>query len=387
MTTRYIPVPVRCMLWGRAAGRCEFAGCNKSLSYHPKTKEDVNLAEVAHIIGFSKDGPRGEEELSEELAKDISNLMLLCGECHKAIDTNKERYPVDHLRPMKIGHERRIEIVGSIDAERQSHVLLYGANVGKHNSPLSYDNAARAMLPDRYPAESMPITLGLGNSSFKDNADEFWTIESAQIRNMVEQRIRPRLATGDIKHLSVFGFAPQPLLILLGFYISDIPAAEIFQLHREPQGWHWQADPEDFEFLVHEPAHVAGEVALVLSLSATIVDERITSVLGEDANIWRITIAKPSNDFLRSRAQLKAFRELIRSLMDRIKARHGQNAVLHVFPAVPVAIAVELGRIIMPKADQPLRVYDQNRELGGFVKALDIPGLDHKEAHSHGIKS
>jgi hypothetical protein len=87
--SRYIPEPIRCMLWGRAAGRCEFAGCNQPVSWHRETKETVNIAEAAHIIGFSEDGPRGEEELSEELARDISNLMLLCRNCHKPIDANR----------------------------------------------------------------------------------------------------------------------------------------------------------------------------------------------------------------------------------------------------------------------------------------------------------
>ena len=59
--------------------------------------------------------------------------------------------------------------------------------------------------------------------------------------------------------------------------------------------------------------------------------------------------------------------------MDRIKALHGQDAVLHVFPAVPVSIAVEIGRVWMPKADLPLCIYDQNRKLNGFTKALEFP--------------
>ena len=42
------------------------------------------------------------------------------------------------------------------------------------------------------------------------------------------------------------------------------------------------------------------------------------------------------------------------------------------FPAAPVSVAVELGRVLQPKADVPLRLYDQNNNLGGFVPALDI---------------
>jgi len=108
-------------------------------------------------------------------------------------------------------------------------------------------------------------------------------------------------------------------------------------------------------------------------LSATVDNSRITSVLGNEISIWTLTIEKPNNDFLKSREQLSMFRQQFRLLMDRIKARHGQNIVLHVFPAVPVSVAVEIGRAWMPKADLPLCIYDQNRKLNGFMKALKFP--------------
>jgi hypothetical protein len=66
------------------------------------------------------------------------------------------------------------------------------------------------------------------------------------------------------------------------------------------------------------------------------------------------------------------FRVVIRRLMDRIKAVHGEQATIHVFPAIPVAASVELGCVIMPKADLPVLIYDQNRQLGGFSFALEI---------------
>jgi hypothetical protein len=33
-------------------------------------------------------------------------------------------------------------------------------------------------------------------------------------------------------------------------------------------------------------------------------------------------------------------------------------------------VAVEIGRVRMPKADLPLKVYDQNTKNGGFSEAL-----------------
>jgi len=58
--------------------------------------------------------------------------------------------------------------------------------------------------------------------------------------------------------------------------------------------------------------------------------------------------------------------------MDNIKALHGQSTTIHIFPAMPAALAVEFGRVRMPKADLPLLIYDENRGAGGFQPALTI---------------
>ena len=158
---------------------------------------------------------------------------------------------------------------------------------------------------------------------------------------------------------------------MLGYLLSDIPAAEVYQLHREPPNWKWQDDPEGFAYEVTAPADTSGVPALVFSLSATINDERIHAVI-PGARIWKVTVPNPNNDFLKSWRQAALFRATMRSLLDRIKAEHGEQSTLHVFPAMPVALAVDFGRVIMPKADLKMILYDQNQALGGFVRALEI---------------
>jgi hypothetical protein len=298
---------------------------------------------------------------------------LLCDRHHRLIDiADVAGHPVERLRIMKERHEHRIHVVSGIEEIKQSHLLMYGANIGEHSSPISYERASHALLPHWYPADTNPIQLGMSNSSFRDKNPEFWSIEATHLRNMVTQKIRPRLAQGNIQHLSIFAIAPQPLLILLGYLLSDLPAAEVYQLHREPPDWRWHEDQGNFEYSIVEPDEVIGHPVLILSLSATISDSRITDVLGTDVTLWRVTISEPHNDFLQSRGQAQQFRQQMRLIMDRIKARHGEKALLHVFPAMPVALAVEIGRIIMPKADLALRIYDENKQLGGFVHALDL---------------
>jgi hypothetical protein len=321
MSVSYVPEKVKLRVWGKAAGRCQYEGCNKSLWLDPLTLAEFNIAYLAHIVADKPDGPRGDPVRSEQLKAETSNLMVLCDAHHRLIDKEDVAgHSVERLCAMKALHEMRIEIISAIGPEKQSHILLYGANIGVHGSPISFNKAAAAMLPDRYPAEIHPLTLGMINSSLTDSSGTFWQVESAHLRNMVSQQVRPRVAQGLIGHLSIFALAPQPLLMLLGFLLSDIPAAEVYQLHREPPDWKWQDDPTDFHFTVNEPQQIGGPPALILSQSATVTDDRIRAVL-PDPTIWRVTTPMPNNDFLRSREQAREFRVLLRGLLDRIKHR------------------------------------------------------------------
>src|SRR5258708_6102190 len=61
------------------------------------------------------------------------------------------------------------------------------------------------------------------------------------------------------------------------------------------------------------------------TLSATIVNERVDAVL-PGANIWKLSIDAPHNDFLQSRQQARSFRAVVRRTTDDIKALTGQRA-------------------------------------------------------------
>jgi hypothetical protein len=287
--TRYIPDQIQFMLWGKAAGRCEFAGHNAPLWKSSVTQEPLNVAEKAHIYSFSADGPRGNAGIPKEKLNDFGNLMLVCPECHGKMDQFRSggRYTVELLQAMKAEHERRIELVTAIAPGMTSHVLLYGANIGHHSSPLRFSDAALALFPERYPAEGRAIELGMVDSAVRETSDSFWAVETENLRTKFDERVRERLARGDISHISVFALAPQPLLILFGTMLIDIAGAQVFQRHREPeQSWKWPANAVTPAIEVVEPgADRGGPPALALALSATITSDRITRVLGEDAAI------------------------------------------------------------------------------------------------------
>ncbi|RZT46454.1 hypothetical protein EV283_3403 [Sphingomonas sp. BK036] len=369
------PQKIAAALWALAGGRCEYRGCNENLVGDLISgKRDALFGYIAHIVGDSEDGPRGDKVLSPKLAKELSNLMLLCGRHHKLIDVeDEEGHPVELLHTMKDAHETRIATNTGISEEYASHVLRFGASIGNHEALVSTQAIFAAMPPDRHPATSQTIDLEMLNQAIKDDEPEFWELQRKNLDRLFADRIGGRIERQEIRHLSVFALAPQPLLIELGRLLNEIVPITVHNRHREPTAtWNWQRDRPVLDFLVSRPeADASGRIALKIAVSATVNDDRITRVLGDDAAIWTITIAKPGNDVVRQPEDLSVFRTTLREVYNEIKAQHGEGQVIHLFPVMPASLAVETGRIWMPKADLEMLIYDQNREKG-FVPTLSI---------------
>lgn len=366
-----IPNKVQNVLWGRAAGRCQYAGCNKLLiGEQISGARNANKSYIAHIVGDSPDGPRGDAILSPKLAHDPDNLMLVCDEHHRVIDREMiDRHSVDVLREMKQRHEDRIRIVSDIDEDLGSHVIRYAAKIGANESPVEKNAIKWSMIPERYPLDDGWIDLDLVTLDLRDDDPSFWLTHIRNLRTVFGEKVRGRMERQEIRRLTVFGLAPIPLLFELGRLISDISTADVRQLLRHPKGWKWDPSTPPMEYSLSRPDQNGGTVALKLEVSAPVADDRIRTVLGPETAIWSIAAVDTHNDIVRRPEDIAAFAKLFRKTLDNIKLVHGENTQVNVFPAVPVSIAVEAGRSWQPKAHPPLAIYDQNRKLNGFALA------------------
>jgi hypothetical protein len=375
--TRYIKKEVERELWARAAGRCQFNGCNRILYKSPVTQERVNISEKAHIYSFSEDGPRGWGPFKKnpQSLNDVGNLMLMCHDCHKTIDQDKDgsKYSGSLLQQWKKEHEHRVVTVTGIAANRKSHVVFYGSNIGEQRSPLQQEDAMAAMFPERYPVSENSVCLSM-SCSHEDKTAAFWESESAHLNRVFAQKVLPLIESDQAKHFSLFSLAPIPLLIQLGALFTDKISVDTYQPIREPKGWHWQEFPEGFEFIIKKPEEIIGAPVLVVSLSDIINHDRIRTVMGEQVSVWELTVPEDhiGNDNVRNSVQLSMMRSIIRKLMVLIKDVHGSTTPLSVFPAMAVSCSIEMGRARMPKADMPWIIYDQNNKEKKFIKAIAI---------------
>lgn len=354
-----------------AAGRCEFPGCNKFLFEHPLTKDPGNYGENAHIVAFKEGAARGLDGPRPTNINSIDNLMLLCQACHKTIDDNPKRYPRDFLVAGKDAHERRIRAVTGYGPELRTNVIVLKSRIGGNVVEVGQQEVVDALRP-RYPASSAFTVIDL--SQLGDEAgDGYFQMAGRLISQHVSAMYAAQDIFRDVKHLSVVGLAPMPLLVALGGTLSNKVQTDFFQCHRDRDDrwtWHTDGTPASYVTVPRRQGRRPGKVAVTLSLSGTISVDQLPSTIDAGFTIYDLSLegSLPNPGFLRTRADLDSFRIAYRALLAQIVRENPTVSEVHIFPAVPAPAAIVLGFDLLPKVHPALIVHDFDKRVGGFTE-------------------
>lgn len=356
MSKTSIPVRVRRELWFRAAGRCEFKGCNEPLDRHGITMDSCDCSECAHIIADSVDGPRGDAKLSKELAQDINNIMLMCPKCHKYIDNEgAEKYDEQALRAMKIHHEERMRMLTGIPEDNKALPVTFGSAIGDSIPIFNFNQLSSAMIPEYYPSKETAHHLG-GDWFHGNDWNGYWMREIDEIEYKCKSLLT-EIGRSEHKRIALFGFAPMPSLIKLGTILNSKYEVEVYQKQRRG-GWAWPEKDKHIDFKFEKVQNGNDGAVLVLSLSFAILPRIIES--RKNSTIWHFTIDKPSPEFLSAKSILYDFGRCVENALDAI-SKECPEAPIDLYLSVPVACAIELGRVWMQKANSTIRIYEFDR--------------------------
>ena len=372
--SRGISIKIEKALWGVAAGRCEFEGCNCFLGYNPITKENENYAEKAHIEAVSPGGARYKEDMNNDELNSIDNLMLLCAKCHKTIDDNPDEYPVKRLIEMKRKHENRVYWLTEFDDTQNSYMVGYFSNISNYQPEYENTLFCKALISDKkIPSEKRIKLIGNGNMPFNDGTKEYYKIQELCIEQGVERSIKQCLQNNE--NVSVFALAPIPLLMKLGEKISDISNISVFQCHRKEEKWSWERDNNEVVKYIIKKAKKINQkkVALNISLSADIIDSRIENVVGK-ISTYKITIDNPNRGFVNNKKIVDDYITTFRTCLEQIKTENPNVEEILVFPAMPNSLAIRTGMDYMPKCDPKLIIYDQVEQSKDFIETISIGG-------------
>lgn len=367
--SRQIPNIIQNALWAVSAGRCEF--CGKKLYIEEKTNTLINISQKAHIHAFSENGPRFSVE--QENPHEIDNLMLLCMEDHKMIDTFSDTYTVPWLKEQKKFFEEKVSSV--IDTQRiRSSILHFRSGITRQDTTKDEK------------AELCPVLLNNGN--FFDgqyhrisiemlgveHTAEYYQLVCSSIQNQIDQK-KYFLQNADC--ISVFGLAPQPLLIYFGFILNDESNIKVYQRSRDGElKWDWKKQEQTNHFSVEKVDNNEldnlNEVNVIVSISAEINLDRVPNSQTIPTIIIRAD--RQSHNAIQSVKDVEEFIRIFRNqVIERIRIEFPEITHINIYPAAPVSLPIRMGMNYQKNVDVEWRIFNQQTDVG-FVYALSIKG-------------
>ncbi|RKT69534.1 hypothetical protein DFJ66_2767 [Saccharothrix variisporea] len=307
------------------------------------------------------------------------NLMLLCHDQHRVIDHQSlwDVFDVETLRAMKRRHEERIRRLTGLDHDNRTTVLRVVGNL--HGRPVELTSASvtTALLArDRFPdwvlrgADEFEVDLRAipGEQS---SSPAYW--EAA--RSHLEDRLAhlcTQVRKEVVNHISVFALARIPVLVLLGTLLDKMLRVDIYPKRREGRtvwGWDEIDTPVDFTSVVRRDGGNGAQVAVMFSISGSVDINRLPRPILDTHTIYELrpTTTLPTPELITTQAALDHFARAWRTLLSTIEVDHPDAPAIPIFPAVPPAAAMIIGRHLLRSVHPPLHVYDRVPGLHDYL--------------------
>jgi SMODS-associated and fused to various effectors sensor domain len=371
----------KCIVWGSAAGRCTL--CNRLVLENEDLGEPVPIGELAHNVGATIMSPRGTSGLGRDERAGPENLLLVCRNCHKPIDDGGQlgRWTVDQLRQKKQQHEERVRMLTGIGAENAAYVIRLIGPIRGSSPELSSDTVliaatASGFYPKRLPeAHFADVDLDLRGAPEPTSEAQF-VLQAGQVRDLAA-RVHDGVRREAIDRVAIFAFARIPLLVQLGASLDDKLDTRVFQRHRVDGGnaWLWQGNEAKLSLVINrlQQGTDRQHVALILSLSGSIGQADLPDQIDSSYTIYEVRPASdvPGPNLVASVGDLGVLEANLRDLFAIVEDNHGKVDSIAVFPAIGVATAVTLGRVLMPRVSPALVMHERDDDRR-FYHALEV---------------
>lgn len=369
---------VKNFVWSRAAGHCEL--CSRDLTQDLITGTPAKLGEVAHIIPASSDGPRSDEnqtdETSEKLTNDPSNLMLLCASCHTDVDKTPAGYPIDDLTAIHQAFVAKVEFAANHAITHRSAGVII---IGKHfSTPVRVDPSElqQALWRDAIQPICKPLTIeGPAVDQYGRDARYYERIKS-NIQQKLNHELTPYIGQlGDNPIIGVVGIADIPSLMIFGQQLGDRIRHKIYSSNRNTR-LRWpdeNASVPDFKFSFTEKS--GAEYALVISISGEIPDRDVESAL-PNCTIAKFSAATPNYHIVQNEAAISHFGVEIQKALSQLEA--ASSKPIHVFAAIPAAMAIKFGSLLSTNHKHPYAIYDRDPPSNDFRLHIRLNELKEK---------
>ncbi|QUG82483.1 SAVED domain-containing protein [Bacillus nitratireducens] len=353
-------------LWVNCGGICSFEGCDKRLI----ASEGGNLTNngiKAHIIGHAKTAPRREYmekyDYTEETLENLSNLMLMCTHHAKLIDDKhtKDQYPPDLLFEMKRKHEDWVRSWS--EKKKKKSIALIHKRLGGPITNIDHEGEAPYILLDAIENQD----------EFINFTKEGWE-EGKKINRELHKRFKEKISESEANVAEVFPLSPIPLLIDIGFLLTDTVPLSVYQFEREEGVWVSDHPDRKKEVELTSSADINGEdkLAILVSVSGKVKMKDVQESLGDKFDSVSFEINDPGLKRVLYKQDVSYIQSQIKEEVEKLLQEQDYRKI-HLFYAGPAGLAIELGRGINPNIWVEVCVYQYNvRATPHYQYALSI---------------
>lgn len=343
-------------LWMVSGGICSFEGCPKRLVASTDGLL-TNTGIKAHIIGHKKGAARHEhmEEYgyTYETLEHVSNLMLMCYKHSKLIDDKHTRaqFPPDKLFKMKEDHEKWVASWSEL--RKKNSIAMIHKRLGPPITDIEYEGEAPYILLEAVEEQN----------EFIDFTSEGWEKGKKENEHLAI-KFSERLRVREVNAAEIFPLSPIPLLIHLGFLLTDTLTLSVYQFDREEQVWVSNQPSEKEKNTIHlvEESRIEGakELAVLISVSGIVKLEDVEETLIRNFDYLSLTIDNPNVKRILYREEVKSIQSRLKSLVERL-IQQEEYEKIHLFYAGPAGLAIEIGRGINPRMWGEVCLYQYDR--------------------------
>lgn len=371
-----ITAPTRNQVLLDAHGRCMFEGCGADLSHDPVTHATGNFATLAHNVAASERGTRGVLYLSEELADDPENILLLCDPHHRLVDTvAKTHYPASTLTAMRRRfRETAASLLDGLALEpTPAFCVAWPVHRQRITLPSS-QQAARALKPIGARLDGQLRTVNDNEAVLRTlEGQDLWPVMSSAVEQTAADILQQ--THGERYRAALFAMGLMPSLMALGAKLGNKCEITPMLRYRDSGLWYWPVREPRGEFYsikgLDRLSNREEEACLLLGLTAIpemmqataeSLGKSVVSVCAHTEYLGNGALGHPDDG--------ASFRQRMQELLHQLGAAHGVRRV-HVLPCASNAACVFFGQAF-DSYHPELVIYDFASEEGLMLPRLHV---------------
>lgn len=231
----------------------------------------------------------------------------------------------------------------------------------RHSSIESSNTSKKNRNQSNYKIETIDIDQNLEMSNTSKQGIE----NALYIQEKAANKILQSTNGNDSISVEYYGLAHIPLVILLGYQISDKIPVKFYEWNQNQGQWESiDSNHKNYPPLILEkndekqPLNAASEIVVKIGLTYPIPNENLKGLNLLHLNSYYLHLESPHRNNIINIEQLQKYKAEFRNLLDVINQKYTNLKKVHLFYSGQTSFAYSIGSAVTPRMDKEIIIYN-----------------------------